>query len=374
MKRLKLISGFLILMIGCESLAQEAQQQRQDPLAYLGVQCGNAVDTTSIGCYIGTLGTLVTDGSNDYFLSNNHVLARSNAASIGEDILHVAATACDPNAIHVGELAAYVPIQTKRRTTNTVDAALARVTPYVSVALDANGRVLHVGDALDFSDAFPVENTTVAASIGMAVKKSGRTTGLTSGVVSALSVNVYVNYDSGRALFIDQFVVSDGSFSDSGDSGSLIVTSGNEPVGLLFAGSSSSTIGNPIGYVLDALGAELGGVNLSFGSSGDPGIFELSGGSSSPSNGNNGKGGGKKNTLTVSEAAIAHARGIRDRFETEILSVPGVEGSGIGLSADKTRPVIQIYTSVAPAMVRGRLPNPDGIEVEVFETGEFVAY
>ena len=68
-----------------------------------------------------------------------------------------------------------------------------------------------------------------------------------------------VGYDAGTARFVGQIEVSDGSFSDGGDFGSLIVTNdgNNNPVALLFAGGSSSTFGNPIDVVLTALGVTI---------------------------------------------------------------------------------------------------------------------
>jgi hypothetical protein len=72
--------------------------------------------------------------------------------------------------------------------------------------------------------------------------------------VTAINATVLIRYDNGTARFIHQVVVG-GPFSDSGDSGSLIMTvGGNHPVALLFAGSSSSTIGNPIDKVLASFG------------------------------------------------------------------------------------------------------------------------
>ena len=69
-----------------------------------------------------------------------------------------------------------------------------------------------------------------------------------------------VTYDSGVARFINQIVISPGSFSAGGDSGSLIVVNGGlhdrKPVGLLFAGSIFYTIANPIEKVMDLFPAE----------------------------------------------------------------------------------------------------------------------
>ena len=105
---------------------------------------------------------------------------------------------------------------------------------------------------------------TQAAYVGMPVQKFGRTTSLTLGEVDAINVTVNVGYTAGTALFENQIIiigkrqrgrkVVDATFSEGGDSGSLIVTQGNnDPVGLLFAGNSSVTIANPIDEVLTTL-------------------------------------------------------------------------------------------------------------------------
>ena len=56
-------------------------------------------------------------------------------------------------------------------------------------------------------------------------------------------------------------MITPGSFSDDGDSGSLIVTNdaSHNPVGLLFAGSPSYTFANPIGEVLERLSVTIDG-------------------------------------------------------------------------------------------------------------------
>ena len=98
-------------------------------------------------------------------------------------------------------------------------------------------------------------------SSGQAVKKHGRTTGLTHGEVVAVNAIVTVGYSTGSARFVKQIIISPGSFSDGGDSGSLIVTeSGNNPVGLLFAGSDLYTIANPINLVLSRFGVSIDGL------------------------------------------------------------------------------------------------------------------
>jgi hypothetical protein len=97
----------------------------------------------------------------------------------------------------------------------------------------------------------------------MLVQKCGRTTGCTHGSVAAVDAAVRVQYESGIANFVNQVVVTGkrGAFSKAGDSGSLIVTddSNANPVALLFAGGQTTTIGNPIGAVLSALGVTIDG-------------------------------------------------------------------------------------------------------------------
>jgi len=59
------------------------------------------------------------------------------------------------------------------------------------------------------------------------------------------------------ATFVNQIYVAS-NFIRSGDSGSLMVTeTGNNPVGLCFAGGSGSSFANPIGPVLQKLGVSI---------------------------------------------------------------------------------------------------------------------
>jgi hypothetical protein len=93
----------------------------------------------------------------------------------------------------------------------------------------------------------------------MAVQKYGRTTGLTEATVTGVDAAVRVIYSRGSAVFLHQIIIGGGGFSAGGDSGSLIVTQNSRnPVGLLFAGSTTTTIANPIGAVLSELGSRLG--------------------------------------------------------------------------------------------------------------------
>ncbi|NQW17543.1 MAG: carboxypeptidase regulatory-like domain-containing protein [Chloroflexi bacterium] len=191
----------------------------------------------------GTIGARVVDGSgNIYALSNNHVYAAQNAANIGDAVIQPGAY--DGGTIStdvIGNLTDFEPIVFTTSANNVIDAAI--------VISDA-GRL----DNSTPSDGYGTPSgTTVDATVGLPLRKYGRTTGQTDGKVDAINATVNVGYDAGTARFVGQIIIKGqkGSFSAGGDSGSLIVTKdGNNPVALLFAGSTTVTIGNPIGAVL----------------------------------------------------------------------------------------------------------------------------
>jgi hypothetical protein len=93
--------------------------------------------------------------------------------------------------------------------------------------------------------------------IGVDVMKYGRTTEFTDGTITSVNATVTVCYAgfifcTKSATFTNQLIVGQSGFSGGGDSGSGIVTvNGKNPVGLLFAGSSSQTILNRIDLVLN---------------------------------------------------------------------------------------------------------------------------
>lgn len=173
-----------------------------------------------------------------YMLSNNHVLANSNDAKIGDAILQPGPyDGGNPATDVVGTLTRFVPI-TFDGTCNQVDAAIAEV-PF------------HALDRDIYWNGHP-KSAAVAAQVGMLVKKTGRTTNFTTGRVTALGATVNINYGAGKvAKFCNQIVTT--AMSAGGDSGSLVLDLENNPVGLLFAGSSVATILNPIAAVQLAL-------------------------------------------------------------------------------------------------------------------------
>ncbi|MEW5702189.1 MAG: hypothetical protein AB1792_08175 [Candidatus Zixiibacteriota bacterium] len=211
----------------------------------IGVSTGNANE-----CVAGTIGCVVYKGGQKYMLSNNHVLARENAASIGEDIYQPGRYDAKPictnkPADKVADLSDFEPIKFGGAN-NTMDAAIALYS--ISDVTCATPSAYY---------GFP-SATVVSPTVGLAIKKVGRTTSLTSGTITAINWTGNVGYSGGTAKFVGQFVTSK-KMSKSGDSGSLVVTSsGNNPVGLLFAGTRDGTsICSPIGPILQRFNATI---------------------------------------------------------------------------------------------------------------------
>lgn len=214
----------------------------------------------------GTIGARVTNGTDVFALSNNHVYANSNDASLGDNALQpgpydggvnpgdAIGTLSDFQPINFDPSACTASLGSADPDCNTMDAA---------IALSSTAML----DNATLADGYGVASAqTVSASIGQEVKKYGRTTSLTSGEIAEINVTVDVCYEvvlvfcTKAARFVEQVTITPGSFSAGGDSGSLIVTqTDNLPVALLFAGSSSRTIGNPIGPVLSRFNVTVDG-------------------------------------------------------------------------------------------------------------------
>jgi hypothetical protein len=204
----------------------------------------------------GTIGARVTDGMRIFALSNNHVFAASNGGREGDNFLQpgVADGGRNPDDA-LGTLFDFEPIEFCGGiacSPNKMDAAVALTT-----ADDLGTETPEDGYGSPRSETFE-------ATLGMSVQKYGRTTGHTVGRVTGINATIDVNYRTGTARFEGQIIISGDGFSTGGDSGSLIVTKGllmadRRPVGLLFAGSPTSTIANPIDLVLDRFGVRVDG-------------------------------------------------------------------------------------------------------------------
>ncbi len=208
----------------------------------IGVSSGHGQVTA------GTLGARVSSGGRTFALSNNHVYAANNVGKPGDPLLQpgVVDGGRDPDDV-IATLHDYEPISFCKAMlcpANRIDAAIALTTPD------------DVGFATPDGGYGVPRMSPVAAKLGQSVQKYGRTTGHTTGQISGINATIDVGYRDGTARFTDQIVISGRGFSAGGDSGSLIVTKGTllgdrRPVGLLFAGTSTTTLANPIGLVLD---------------------------------------------------------------------------------------------------------------------------
>jgi hypothetical protein len=222
--------------------AFDVYTQKYRPVVPSGVSVGNSRENSS-----GTIACVVVKHGIRYILSNNHVLARSNASVIGEPIVQPgrADNYGQPTG-QIGVLSAYKKVSFNN--VNVFDAAVARLT---------------TTNSYDEADQFAPSHNWVNPSVGLAVKKVGRTTGLTRGTIAATDVTLKVDYDNGEtATFVNQIYIQDPNFLQAGDSGSLLVTEdGNHPVGLCFAGGPDGAFANPIGPVLQYFGVEVAGTN-----------------------------------------------------------------------------------------------------------------
>jgi len=244
-----------------------------------GMSCGHyAITAGTIGCFVQAQGGVC-------ILSNNHVLANSNAAEISDDVLvpgpydggkrpgdvfaklirferlkwadgEVADCKIAPVYAAIGNAIARLlgsntripaPVSIHAEAAlNLVDAALAIVAPEGTEPWGVCAEIPHIGWIAGLG----------SADIGMAIQKTGRTTGHTTGKVLQVDVTAKVEYGAGRvAIFTDQIIA--GPMSQPGDSGSAVLTTDNRLVGLLFAGSDQATIINRIEHVFSLMGCVL---------------------------------------------------------------------------------------------------------------------
>jgi len=351
-----LISGTLLT----PSLADGgANHQKRN--THFGVSGGNVNDISRAFCCSGTLGSLVTDGTTQYILSNNHVLGRSDQASPGED---VSQPGLIDNGCRVATLVGDFTIASPLG--SNVDAAIAQLR---SGTMDSTGFIEDIG--------VPARSV-VAPSVGLSVAKSGRTTGFTTGTIGSINTSVSVQYQMGcnsgkkfTVSYTNQVVINSSSFSAGGDSGSLIVSnSGHNPVALLYAGSSSSTIGNPAGEVLSKLSNVLGR-SLTFVGSGTAGpttqVF-----TTQVQPAVRGFGG---HVPQLPEQAADRASAVLEVHRANLMATPGVIGAGVGATSENDlEPAIVVYVDRTSSARPQFAPALDGIAVRVVYTDPFVAF
>lgn len=314
-------------------------------------------------CCGGTLGALVEDQSGDqYILSNNHVLAESDQGRIGDTIDQPGLIdgACTPltrpgsTLRPVGTLEYFAPLASKE---TNVDAALALTTPG---AVDASGSILGLGapgpnGALSAAPPMAgLGESLTAANLGMNVAKSGRTTGLTCSNISAVALTVKVDYykdcaetqPSTTKTFTNQIGIGGAHFTDSGDSGALVLDAGTaEAVGLYFAGGTDGdgnglSVLNPIGDVLRELSTQAGSQLSLVGTSTPHAVACLRYDPAVPAE-----------PPYVGDVALAHAQTIAESA-SETLRGNGILGTAAGRSLDSPGdPAVIVYVDHATANV-----------------------
>jgi hypothetical protein len=241
---------------------------------------------------------------------------------------------------------------TKPLGTDNIDAALAQVVP---------GAVSTTGGILDMG----VPSSTLATpTVGVGVAKSGRATGLTCATISSVNTNVLVQYQRScgqgkkfAILYLNQVAVNGSTFSAAGDSGSLIVTQlAAQPVALLFAGSSTTTIANPISDVTSAFGVTVvGGV--------DHPVTCPAAAAIAPA--------AARGPLVGS---LERARLAKENHADRLMQDEAVIGVGVGADpADPSEAVVVIY------LEQGRMHGPipaglDGVRTLVVRTDAFRAF
>lgn len=229
----------------------------------------------------GTFGAVVLDNATNkkLILSNNHVLANSNSASIGDNIIQPGyADGGRSPQDRIASLERFVPIIFEKSddTTcfiangvagiaNTIARIMGSKSQLKAFRADQAPNEVDAAVATPWGDSIKDEileigfvTETTTPELDMPVKKSGRTTGLTTGTITELNALVQVGYGDGKtALFENQIITTD--MSEPGDSGSLLVDAeANKAVGLLFAGSDEVTVHCPINRVLELLDIHIG--------------------------------------------------------------------------------------------------------------------
>jgi hypothetical protein len=207
----------------------------------------------------GTLGTACYDlqpgvPQHYFVLTCNHVIARLNLASPGEKVIQPAALDLGSSpADDIGVLARFAPITFFNPSSppsiipvNFADAAVAEV----SLAA-VNREIYWIGYPRRWS-----VNALKAVQVGTILQKTGRTTGFTTGEVTAVNATVDVIYPPGNARFALQILTS--KMSDNGDSGSLVCNVDGTGIGMLFAGSTVDTVVSPLNFVEGALSVRIG--------------------------------------------------------------------------------------------------------------------
>jgi hypothetical protein len=364
----------------------------------LGTSGGNATDLGATVCCIGTLGSLWTKTgvTNPVILSNNHVLDRSSKGVAGEAINQPLQLACTGpthpplTVAHLTQGAALKPTTNQPgacgsskaplcgNAPSNVDAAIAEI---VTGEVDLSGTILDLGPVGTSSIAALAPSSTIGVpSLGESVGKSGRTTGLTCSTITTLSASISIDYEAScgdtdpppngpgnppafAAIFSNQVVISGGSFSAGGDSGSLIVdTATARAVALLYGGNPTSTVANPIQDVIAAFGGS--------------GAFTIVGGADHAVSCAHTATASAIQVGSLQSALVPEERqrvaAVRQRRSAQLMQDPAIKSVTVGASADNPNEgalLIQVSGSAIPRVQ----PTIDGVRTRLVFDGSAAA-
>jgi hypothetical protein len=343
----------------------------------LGTSGGNAKDSSVSGsvtyCCAGTLGSLVARSGRLFILSNNHVLARSDLGVVGDAIIQpgLVENNCSPAGANVvASLSEFFNLETGP--VPNVDAAIAEIT---SGAVELLGTILQLGGTTNGdqpTDGTPNPGPGVLPTIARQVAKSGSATGLTCAPILAINASISVEYQKGcntgttyTVNFVRQVDIGGTGFSAMGDSGSLVVTQDTaDPVGLLFSGSDTDTLANPLAAVFSQLADPNSGEKPVFvgdSSVGPHPVAACTIPQPSPAQVLRVEG----SAQATSTATLQAATSARDAHAAELMAHPEVQALGVGASYDSPGEAA-ILLFVTRGQARSDLPpQVDGIRTRL---------
>jgi len=328
----------------------------------------------SLGHYkitAGTFGCVVYDQQTGkpLILSNNHVLANRNNAKYGDPILQPGPA--DGGLVGrdmIAVLERFYPIQyNSAPATCSIAESYVKLGNILAKMLKSSHQIQafksnpSASNQVDAAVARPMEESfilkedleigeiegTAQAELDMMVRKSGRSTALTTGVINILDASVQVNYGQDRLAFFENQIVTS-PMSIGGDSGSLLVAMDTpKAVGLLFAGSDLASIHNPIHHVLKRLNVTFQGASMS--------------------------------AKYDRRIEIEKAQAVKDAYQDTLMAKANVVGVGVGLIHSDGKRTNQVGLIV---MVNHKVPNEvlapndripveiEGVKVDVKEVGQ----
>jgi hypothetical protein len=219
--------------------------------------------------FAGSLGCLVS--RDDYLgvLGASHVLGMNNTASEGDPILHPG----NPDGPAVAEnklgtlvsyrlLVHYQSTLAKVTIANTADAALVRILDedrcptvnWVPNPKDPEERRISIKGIVSAEQLFE--------HLGAPMYKLGRTSGFTRGTLEYSNVQRYpIRLPDGKVYIYEDIAciktTEGSSFSEPGDSGSLVYTEEGLGIGLVIGGSNQYTFVSPLSACLREMKAQL---------------------------------------------------------------------------------------------------------------------